>query len=106
MSIEAEALKPYAPTTVTKTTITDTSSSAIAIGGTGYYMFGVEDSAGDGVFVLFGTSAVSAATSANGLHINCGEKIERWIDGTVVTHYRAIRKGATSEVFFHCKTGD
>lgn len=105
MGIEAEALKPFAPTSITKTTAPVASTAAIAIGGTGFYLFGVEESTSDGVFVLFGTSAVAAASAANGLHIAAGEKIERYIDGVNVTHFRVIRKTA-DEVFFHCKTGD
>jgi hypothetical protein len=105
MSIEAEAAKAYPPTTVTKTTAGAASTEAIAIGGTGFYMFGVEGSTSDGAFVRFGTSAVAAASSSNGLHIAAGEKIERYIDGVAVTHFRVIRKTA-DEVFFHGKTGD
>lgn len=105
MGIEAEALRPLAPTALTKTTAATASTSAVAIGGTGFYMFGVEDSTSDGVYVLFGTSAVAAASSSNGLHLAAGEKIERYVDGVNVTHFRVIRKTA-DEVFFHCKTGD
>lgn len=105
MAIDYEAQRPLAPTTVTKTAAVTASTSATAIGGTGFYMFGVEESTSDGVYVLFGTSAVAAASASNGLHIAAGEKIERYIDGTLVTHFRVIRKTA-DEVFFHCKTGD
>jgi hypothetical protein len=104
MGIEAEALKAYPPVP-TKNTAGAASSAAIAIGGTGFYMFGVEDSTSDGVYVLFGTSAVAPASAANGLHLAAGEKIERYIDGVNVTHFRVIRKTA-DEVFFHGKTGD
>src|SRR5688500_354412 len=105
MGIEYEALRALAPATITKTTAGAASTAAVAIGGTGFYLFGVEGSTSDGAFVLFGTSAVAAASASNGLHLAAGEKIERYVDGVNVTHFRVIRKTA-DEVFFHAKTGD
>lgn len=104
MAIDYEAQRAYPPRP-TKNTAGAASSNAIAIGGTGFYMFGVEESTSDGVYVLFGLSDVAAASAANGLHIAAGEKIERYIDSARDTHYRIIRKTA-DEVFFHGKTGD
>jgi hypothetical protein len=100
-----ESLKAYPWGAATKTTAATASTAAVAIGGTGFYIFGVEGSTSDGAFVIFGDSTVAAASASNGVHIAAGEKIERYVDGVRYTHFRVIRKTA-DEVFFHVKTGD
>jgi hypothetical protein len=104
MRMTSEALRAYPPTALTKTTVTGTSSAAIAIGSAGFHLFGVESSANTGVYVLFGASDVAAASSANGLKLAPGDSLERYIP-TSVTHYRVIAVGS-NEVFYIGKTGD
>jgi len=101
-----ESLRVLPPTAVTHTAATGTSTAATAIGGTGYYIFAVTKSAGDGVFVLWGTSTVAAASSSNGFPMSPGDKISFLVDGLTRTHFTVIRNGSTSEDFCHCKTGD
>lgn len=103
--ILGESLRAYPPTAVTKTTAATTSSAAVAIGGSGFYLFGCEASSNSGLFVLFGTSAVAAASSSNGLKLAPGDSIERYVPPSI-THYRVIRAGAADDVFFAAKTGD
>ena len=70
----------------------------------GHYIF--QALGGDGLFIRFGATGMSVATSANGFCLLHGQSIERYIDGATVTHYRAIRYGSTdSEMRVH-RTGD
>lgn len=89
MNTNPEMMLP--PTSATNTVTSSSSTAAVAIGGNGWYTFSVKTS---DVHILFGSSAVAAASTSNALYLPAGTVKDWYIPPDGTTHFRVIAAAA------------
>lgn len=85
-----------APTSATNTAISNTSTAAI-LAGNGYFTFAA---IGVDVYIRFGDSAISAATTSNGFAIPAGSVVSLYAPA-YATYFRAICASGTGTLSWY-----
>lgn len=92
-TVNAELM--LAPIAATNTAISTTSTAAVALGVMGFVSM---SAIGVDVYILFGSSTVSAATTSNAFAIPAGSTINFYVGTPGRTHFRAICAAASGNL--------